>query len=155
MKKTTILFVAIITFVISLLLIYITPEASTTGVLGVNWQTGKVTADHTGWLRINGDTYYIHKTKSVKYDTGEACRNEYRWRDGKLYYFKNDGRVQKHDSHYIKLNPDDSVCSIYIAGSNYKLRYNVKRRRYQQRINGTWHDIGMQTNIWWMCDMQE
>lgn len=145
MKK----FIAVIMMVI---MFSMTVEAST-GVIGKTWYSDDITAEDTGWLYTEHGTYYIHKTKSMKYDIGEACRNEYRWKDGKLYYFKNDGRVQTHNSRFIKLNEDDSVKYIRISGSND--RYNAVKQRYQRKINGTWHDISMQTNVWWMCDWQE
>lgn len=155
MKKISFIILSILTFIMVISSVYVISEAATVGVLGKNWDSGNVTAEHTGWLNINGNVYYIHKTKSTKYDIGEACRNDYRWRNGKLYYFKDDGRMQTKNSCYIKLDADHSLERIIIAGSNGKDCYNAKRKRYQHKINGHWHDVGMQTNVWWMCDWQE
>lgn len=106
----------------------------------------------TGWV---GDKY-IHKTKSAMYDVGEPTKDAYRWHCGKLYYFRHDGHMLRHSTKYIKLNRDDSVRYIYIPGRNHNERYNVRLRRYQVRKkNGHFKQVGMQTNIWWMCDMQE
>jgi len=105
-----------------------------------------------GW---SGDRY-IHKTKSAMYDRGEPTRNAYRWRGNKLYYIGHNGRILRHSTKYIKLNRDDSVKYIYTPGTNHNERWNAKERRYQKRRkNGHWLTFGMQTNLWWMCDLQE
>lgn len=108
----------------------------------------------TGWVTINGDTYYIHKSRSRMYNRGEPCWDAYRWRGDKLYYFDHDGRMIKHSTKLIKLNHDHSVKYIYTPG-NKNNRYSTKRRRYQRRSkDGTWHEYGMQTNLYWMIDWQ-
>lgn len=155
MKKISIIIVAFITFIIIMLSLNASVEASTNNIICKTWGVDKITSDRTGWVHTKNGTYYFHKTRSAKYDIGEACRNEYRWRNNKLYYFRNDGRIQTSNSYYIELHRDNSVKNIYISGTKHKYRYNVSRRRYQYRKNGKWHDTGMQTNIWWMCDMQE
>jgi len=107
----------------------------------------------TGWVTINGDTYYIHKSRSRMYNRGEPCWDAYRWRGNKLYYFGHDGRMIKHSTKLIRLNRDHSVKYIYTPG-NKNNRYNVRRRRYQRRKDGKWSEYGMQTNVYWMVDWQ-
>lgn len=107
----------------------------------------------TGWVTINGDTYYIHVSRSRMYNRGEPCWDAYRWRGDKLYYFGYDGKMIKHSTKLIRLNRDHSVRYIYTPG-NKNDRYNVRRRRYQRRKDGKWKEYGMQTNAYWMCDWQ-
>lgn len=146
---------AFLAFMIAILIVCMITEASTTGILSTDSQ-GNVYATHTGWLKVDGRTYYIHKTKSHIYDKGEACRNEYRWRNGKLYYFADDGRMITSSTHYIKLNSDDSVKYVYIPGTNHCERFNVNLRRYQKLTKRCrWIEVGNQTNMWWACDWQE
>lgn len=105
----------------------------------------------TGWV---GDRY-IHKTKSAMYDIGEPTKDAYRWRGNKLYYFTHSGNKLRHSTKYIKVKKGE-VKYIYTPGTNHNERYNVKLKRYQKRRkNGHWKTVGNQTNIWWMCDMQE
>ncbi len=134
--KITFAIGAFLAFMVGILLLCMITEAS----------------QRTGYV---GDRY-IHKTKSAMYDKGEPTRNAYRWRGDKLYYYGNSGRQLRHNTKYIKLHRNDSVKYIYTPGTNHNERYNVKHMRYQKRKkNGHWMDVGMQTNIWWMCDMQE
>lgn len=113
-------------------------------------------ATRSGWIKQDGDTYYIHKTQSYAYKAGEPTKSAYRWRNGKLYYFGASGKMQKHSSKYIKLNKDDSVKFVYTPGTNHCERYNVKLRRYQRLTKRCrWKSVGIQCNVWWMCDWQE
>jgi len=106
---------------------------------------------YAGWV----DDMYIHKTKSAMYDIGEPTRDAYRWRGNKLYYFTHSGKILKHSTKYIKVKGGE-VEFIYTPGTNHNERYNVRYMQYQKRKkDGHWMFVGMQTNIWWMCDMQE
>jgi hypothetical protein len=134
-QKISFIFGATFAFMIAILLMCMITEAST----------------RTGYI---GDRY-LHKTKSAMYDRGEPTRNAYRWRGGRLYYYGNNGRQLRHSTKYIKVSKGH-VDFIYVPGTNHNERYNVKHRRYQKRKrNGHWADIGQQTNVWWMCDLQE
>lgn len=135
-QKVSFAVASTLAFMVAILLICMITEASTP----------------TGYV---GDKY-IHKTKSAMYDRGEPTKDAYRWRNGKLYYFRHDGHMLRHSTKYIKLNRNDSVKYIYFPGTNHNERYNVRLKRYQVRKkNGHWKTVGQQTNIWWMCDMQE
>jgi len=127
--------------------------AETTGMYSQNGN-GDIYITQTGWTAVNGAIYYVHATKSQMYDRHEACRNTFRWRGDKLYYFGNDGRMITRNTRYIKLNSDNSVKYIYTAGTGRRERYNPARKRYQEKRRGKWHDTGNQTNIWWRCDFQ-
>lgn len=127
--------------------------AETTGMYSQNGN-GDIYITQTGWTAVNGAIYYVHATKSQMYDKHEACRNTFRWRGDKLYYFGNDGRMITRNTRYIKLNSDNSVKYIYTAGTGRRERYNPARKRYQEKHRGKWHDTGNQTNIWWRCDWQ-
>ena len=108
----------------------------------------------TGWITINGDTYYIHHSRSRMYHRGEPCWDAYRWHGGKLYYFGHDGKMIKRSTKLLRLNFDNSIRYIYTSG-NRDERYNVRRRRYQRRgKDGKWREYGMQTNVYWMVDWQ-
>lgn len=111
--------------------------------------------NRTGWVTIGKDTYYIHKTNGTYHKRGEPCWDEYRWRGNKLYYFDCNGRMLRHNSKYIKLNRDDSVHYIYIAGTHHTERYNARTGYYQvKNKGGRWKSVGERSNIWWMCDWQ-
>lgn len=113
------------------------------------------TSSGRGWVTIGEDTYYFHKTDGKMYRKGEPCWNEFRWRGNKLYYFCDDGKMLRYSSKYIKLNKDNSVHYLYIAGTNHNERYNAKTGYYQVRKkNGHWASRGDRSNIWWMCDWQ-
>lgn len=127
--------------------------AETTGMYSQNGN-GDIYITQTGWTAVNGAIYYVHATKSQMYDRHEACRNTFRWRGDKLYYFGKDGRMITRNTRYIKLNNDNSVKYIYTAGTGRRERYNPARKRYQEKRRGKWHDTGNQTNIWWRCDWQ-
>lgn len=151
-KKTALLITAVIMAVYMALFLQIIAEAST----GMYSRTseGNVYISETGWIRIGSATYYVHKTKSRMYDRYEACRNAYRWRDGKLYYFGDDGKMAKHSTQDMKLSHDHSVRYIYTPGTGRRERYNAKLRRYQIKTSGGWRTVGNETFIWWMCDWQ-
>jgi hypothetical protein len=135
MKK----FIAVIMMVI---MFSMTAEAYT----GIHGETY-----HLGWI----DNMYLHKTKSAMYDIGEPTRDAYRWRGNKLYYFTHNGKILRHSTKYIKVKGGE-VEFIYTPGTNHNERYSVRYMRYQKRKkDGHWMFVGMQTNIWWMCDMQE
>lgn len=151
-KKTALLITAVIMAVYMALFLQIIAEAST----GMYSRTaeGNVYISETGWIRIGNDTYYVHETKSRMYDRYEACRNAYRWRDTKLYYFGDDGKMAKHGTQDMKLSHDHSVRYIYTPGTGRRERYNAKLRRYQIKTSGGWRTVGNETFVWWMCDWQ-
>ena len=151
-KKTAFLITAVLMDVYMALFLQIIAEAST----GMYSRTseGNVYISETGWIRIGSDAYYVHETKSRMYDRYEACRNAYRWRDGKLYYFGDDGKMAKHSTRDMKLAPDHSVRYIYTPGTGHRERYNAKLRRYQIKTSGAWCTVGNETFVWWMCDWQ-
>lgn len=152
-RKSSIIVAIVMAAAMAFLLCCICAEAST-GMRSHDAQ-GNVYISETGWVQIGSDTYYVHKTRSRMYAEGEACRNTYRWRGDKLYYFGKDAKAIRHSTHYIKLDKDRTVKYIYTPGDGNRERYNVAHKRYQIRKHGKWEDTGMQTTIWWMCDWQE
>lgn len=152
-RKSSIIVAIVMAAAMAFILCCICAEAST-GMRSHDAQ-GNVYISETGWVQIGSDTYYAHKTRSRMYAEGEACRNTYRWRGDKLYYFGKDAKAIRHSTHYIKLDKDRTVKYIYTPGDGNRERYNVAHKRYQIRKHGKWEDTGMQTTIWWMCDWQE
>ena len=152
-RKSSIIVAVVMAAAMAFLLCCICAEAST-GMRSHDAQ-GNVYISETGWVQIGSDIYYVHATKSRMYAVGEACRNTYRWRGDKLYYFGKDAKAIRHSTHYIKLDKDRTVKYIYTPGDGNRERYNVAHKRYQIRKHGKWEDTGMQTTIWWMCDWQE
>lgn len=131
-----------IVVIIMVIMFSMTAEAYT-GIRGETY--------HLGWI----DNMYLHKTKSAMYDIGEPTRDAYRWRGNKLYYFTHNGKILRHSTKYIKVKGGE-VEFIYTPGTNHNERYNVRYMQYQKRKkDGHWMLVGMKTNIWWMCDMQE
>lgn len=153
-KKTALLITAVLMAAYMALFFQIMAEGSTTGMYSRTAE-GNVYISDTGWIRIGNDTYYVHETKSRMYDRYEACRNAYRWRDGKLYYFGDDAKMAKHSTRDMKLSHDHSVRYIYTPGTGHRERYNAKLRRYQIKVSGTWCTVGNETFAWWMCDWQQ
>lgn len=145
---------AIVMIVFMTLFLMIIAEAKTHDGMFSRDAHGNIYISQTGWVRIGNHTYYSHKTRSRLYGKNEICRNTYRWRNGKLYYFDGTGRAIRHSTKYIKLNRDRTVKYIITPGSGGRERYSTKAKRYQIRENGKWRDTGNQTNIWWMCDWQ-
>ena len=153
MCVAVVLLVAIATIAFLGLFFTICAEAST-GMYSRDAQ-GNVYISETGWVQIGSDTYYVHSTKSRAYRKYEACRNTYRWREGKLYYFGDDGKMIRKSTKYIKLNRDRSVKYVYTPGTGRSERWNASLLRYQQRKkDGGWRETGNQTNLWWSCDWQ-
>lgn len=153
-KKHAICFLVALIMVIAVMAaIALTAEAKT-GMYSRN-SDGDVFISETGWVQIGSDTYYVHSTKSRAYRKYEACRNTYRWREGKLYYFGDDGKMIRKSTKYIKLNRDRSVKYVYTPGTGRSERWNASLLRYQQRKkDGGWRETGNQTNLWWSCDWQ-
>lgn len=130
---------------------FITTEAST-GIMHQDSE-GRIFASDTGYIKINGKTYYAHCSKSRMYEKYELLTNGYRVRGNKLYYFGADGAMvtrktsRDRTTRYIAFNRDGSVHYIYPAGRGEPHeRYNANRQRYQVRKHGKWKDTGMQ--IW-------
>lgn len=110
----------------------------------------------TGWFTYKGRRYYGHKSKSRMYPVGAVARNTFREKNGKLYYFGDDGGKQTHDSRYITINKKGtSVHYIYAPGIIRRYRYNVNHKRYQYLNDaGRWEDVGMQCWPQGMIDWQ-
>ena len=111
----------------------------------------------TGWFTYHGKRYYGHKTKSRLYPKGAICKNAYRVKNGKMYYFGDDGAKQTRSSRYITLNKHStSVHYIHAPGMIRRYRYNANHRRYQYlNDKGKWKDTGMQCWPYGMIDWQE
>lgn len=154
-KKHAICFlVALIMAIAVMAAIAVTAEAKT-GMYSRDFE-GNVFISETGWVQIGHDTYYVHSTKSRAYQENEACRNTYRWRGNKLYYFGDDAKMITKSTKYIKLNSDHSVKYIYTPGTNHNERWSSRSLLYQKHNkHGKWVTVeGNQTNLWWMCDWQ-
>ena len=96
-----------------------------TGMISQNG-SGDIYITETGWVTVDGGIYYVHATKSQMYDRHEACRNTYRWRGNKLYYFRDNGKMLKKSTKYIKLNRDHSIRYIYTPGTNHNERWSSR-----------------------------
>ena len=138
---------------------YITAEAST-GIMHQDSE-GRIFASDTGYIKINGKTYYAHCSKSRMYEKHELLTNGYRVRNNKLYYFGADGAMvtkktrRDKSTRYIDFNRDGSVHYIYPAGyGDTDERYNAKRQRFQVYKNGHWQDVGQQVWPYGMIDWQ-
>jgi len=151
MKKTSFIIAAILAFVIAFLLFGMITEAKVhTGLMGEDDQA-RIYSNRLGYFTVNGKTYYAHHSRSAMYKKGELLTNGYRVRNNKLYYFGPDGAMvtrktpRNKSTRYIDFNWDGSVWLIYPAGYYEKLeRYNAKRHRFQEFVDGEWKDTGMQ-----------
>ena len=125
-------------------------EAKSTGLMGEDDQA-RIYSTRLGYFKVNGKTYYAHYSRSAMYKKGELLTNGYRVRNNKLYYFGPDGAMvtrktpRNKSTRYIDFNKDGSVWLIYPAGYYEKLeRYNARRHRFQEFVDGEWKDTGMQ-----------
>lgn len=112
----------------------------------------------TGWFIYHKKRYYGHKTKSRLYPKGAVARNTYRVKNGKMYYFGDDGSKQTRSSKYITLNRHStSVHYIHAPGhESRRYRYNANHKRYQYLTDsGKWKDTGMQIWPYGWIDWQE
>lgn len=136
-------------------------EAKThTGLMGED-DMGRKYSTHLGYFTVAGKTYYAHHSRSAMYKKGELATSTYRVRNNKMYYFGADGAMltrktpREKSSRYIDFNRDGSVWLIYPAGYYEKLeRYNAKRHRFQEFVDGEWKDTGMQCWPFGMIDFQ-
>ena len=133
----------------------------------VSMQAGHGTKRHdtvkkpkTGLYKRGGHWYYGHETKSMLYGIGDLTRDSFRIINGKYYYFRYDGRMLEHSTHYLKLGKRDKsgkrhVKYVYMAGTGKKTRFNVKLRRMQYKKHGKWRtEPGMQYDLYGQIDMQ-
>lgn len=111
----------------------------------------------TGWFTWKGNRYYAHKTKSRMYPRGSICKNTYRVKNGKMYYFGQDGSKQTKSSRYITINKrGTSVHYIHAPGMIRRYRYNCNRHRYQYLDDkGKWINDGEKCWPEGMIDWQE
>ncbi len=101
----------------------------------------------TGWFTYHGKRYYGYKTSTKSHPRGSLCKNAYRVKNNKLYYFGPTGAKQTRDSRYITLNRHStSVHYIYAPGMIRRWRYNANHKREQYLTDsGKWVDLeGMQ-----------
>ena len=162
MNKKTLRDIAIGLFTGLLLTVFMfamVTEAST-GIMHQDAE-GRIFASDTGYIKINGKTYYAHCSKSRMYEKYELLTNGYRVRNNKLYYFGADGAVitrktsRDRTTRYIDFNRDGSVHYIYPAGCGEPYeRYNANHRRYQVKRHGKWKDTGMQVWPYGLIDHQ-
>ena len=132
-------------------------------VFGWDWQGNlyieKDCKQMRGWFKIGNKTYYGHKTKSYSYPRGSLCTRAYRVKNGKMYYFDENGvMVTKNTPKMpnVTFNKNGSVHYIYSNGMIRRYRYNANRKRYQYlNDDGKWIDIGMQCYPYGMIDWQE
>ena len=132
-------------------------QASETGLQGSTWAERHVEANaaKTGLYKRSGHWYYGHKTNSALYKIGDLTRDSFRIIKGKYYYFRHNGKMLMHNTHYIKLNKDHSVKYIYTPGTGKKHRFNVKLRLGQHKKHGRWiTEPGMQYDLYGQIDMQ-
>lgn len=108
----------------------------------------------TGCIVYKGSMYYAHITASKGIPKGSLTVNAYRIIDGKVYFFNRKGAAIVKSTRYIKLNRDGSVKIIAIPGAGGKKRYNCIVKRYQVKIGGKWHDVGMQCLPYGYVDKQ-
>lgn len=121
-----------------------------TGLMGEDDQA-RIYSNRLGYFTVHGKTYYAHHSRSAMYKKGELLTNGYRVRNGKMYYFGPDGAMvtrktpRNKSTRYIDFNRDGSVWLIHPAGYYEKLeRYNARRHRFQEFVDGEWKDTGMQ-----------
>ena len=108
-----------------------------------------------GWAHYKGNWYYAHKKAGNGFSKGSICKDTYRVRGHRMYFFGRDGKRLKKDTGYIVLNKcSKSVHYIKIPGDP-NMRFNANHRRYQRRNKGKWEDVGMQVWPYGLIDWME
>lgn len=119
------------------------------------YKNGKV---KTGYFKVDGKTYYGHKTNSKKYPKGSVTKGQMRIeKDNKWYAFNISTGARYDKDLYIrkgrtkrilqlKIRKNHTVKYVYeTAATRRGYRYNTARRRWQtEDSNGKWVDYGNQ-----------
>lgn len=145
-KRFLMLFIALVIIFTAAPAVITTADASIRSLDRVCRHDKKQSKDkRLGLYRKHGNYYYAHKTSSPRYKKGDLSRECFRIINGKWYYFRKSGKMQKRDSHYIDIRHRDySVRYIYTPGTNRQQRYSTKLNRYQVKVGRHWMEVGMQ-----------
>ena len=92
-----------------------------------------------GLFKSGGSWYYRYQTTSALHKRGELARDCIKVINGKFYYFKHNGKMQRKDSHYLDIrHRNGSIRYIYITGTHKTQRYNTKLHLRQIKRKGRW-----------------
>lgn len=99
----------------------------------------KTTSNKYGLFKSGGSWYYRYQSTSALHKRGELAKDCIKVINGKFYYFKHNGKMQRKDSHYLDIrHRDGSIRYIYIPGTHKTQRYNTKIHLRQIKRKGRW-----------------
>ena len=109
-----------------------------------------------GLFKSGDDWYYRYQSTSALHKRGELAKDCIKVINGKFYYFKHNGKMQRKDSHYLDIrHRDGSIRYIYIPGTHKTQRYNTRLRLRQIKRRGRWRtEEGMQYYPYGQIDWQ-
>lgn len=127
-KKLLVIILAIILFFIAFL-----------AILSLKAEGKTISTNKYGLFKQGGSWYYRYHSTSTLNKRGELARDCIKVINGKFYYFKHNGKMQRKDSHYLDIrHRDGSIRYIYIPGTHKTERYNTRLKRYQIKRRGRW-----------------
>lgn len=114
------------------------------------------TSNKYGLFKSGGSWYYRYQSTSALHKRGELAKDCIKVINGKFYYFKHNGKMQRKDSHYLDIrHRDGSIRYIYIPGTHKTQRYNTKLHLRQIKRKGRWRtEEGMRYYPYGQIDWQ-
>lgn len=114
------------------------------------------TSNKYGLFKSGGSWYYRYQSTSALHKRGELAKDCIKVINGKFYYFKHNGKMQRKDSHYLDIrHRDGSIRYIYIPGTHKTQRYNTKIHLRQIKRKGRWRtEEGMRYYPYGQIDWQ-
>lgn len=109
-----------------------------------------------GLFKSGGSWYYRYHSTSALHKRGELARDCIKVINGKFYYFKHNGKMQRKDSHYLDIrHRDGSIRYIYIPGTHRTQRYSTRLLLRQIKRKGRWRtEEGMRYYPYGQIDWQ-
>ena len=109
-----------------------------------------------GLFKSGGDWYYRYQSTSVLHKRGELAKDCIKVINGKFYYFKHNGKMQRKDSYYLDIrHRDGSIRYIYTPGTHKTQRYSTRLHLRQIKRKGKWRtEEGMRYYLYGQIDWQ-
>ena len=125
-------------------------------MLAVKVEAKTHSSNKYGLFKSGGDWYYRYQSTSALHKRGELAKDCIKVINGKFYYFKHNGKMQRKDSHYLDIrHRDGSIRYIYTPGTHKTQRYSTRLRLRQIKRKGKWRtEEGMRYYPYGQIDWQ-
>ena len=116
----------------------------------------KTPSNKYGLFKSGGSWYYRYQSTSALHKRGELAKDCIKVINGKFYYFKHNGKMQRKDSHYLDIrHRDGSIRYIYTPGTHKTQRYSTRLHLRQIKRKGKWRtEEGMRYYPYGQIDWQ-